>query len=70
MAHERIQLRHPEGKRAPSIERVRYELVRTLLLEAVPAKEPGITRVDLRAAVDKSSGRNSRAATTGGTSTG
>ena len=52
----RIQLKHPEGKRAPSIERDRYELVRRLVLQTVPAKEPGITWVDLRTAVDKKLG--------------
>lgn len=53
---QRIQLKHPEGKRAPSIMRDRYLLVRKLILAAVPAKAPGITWVDLRAAVDRDLG--------------
>jgi hypothetical protein len=52
----RIQLKHPEGKRAPSIPKEHYDLVRRLVLATVPAKAPGITWVDLRAAVDEKLG--------------
>jgi hypothetical protein len=54
---ERIQLRHPEGKRAPSIARERYALVRRLMLATVPAKAPGMTWVELRSAMDKRLGK-------------
>jgi hypothetical protein len=53
---ECIQLRHPDGKRAPSIERERYALVRRLMLATVPAKAPGITWVVLRSAMDQKLG--------------
>jgi hypothetical protein len=52
-SQERIQLCHPEGKRAPSIERDRYVLIRKLMLATVPAKAPGITWVELRSAMDR-----------------
>ncbi len=56
MTADRIQLKHPEGKRAPSIPREHYALVRKLVLAAVPAREPGITWVALRGAVDNKLG--------------
>ena len=54
---DRIQLRRPEGKRAPSVERARYHLVRSLMLAMVPVKEPGITWVQVRSAMDRSLGK-------------
>ena len=56
MTADRIQLKHPEGKRAPSIPRQHYTLVRKLVLAEVPARVPGITWVALRGAVDKKLG--------------
>jgi len=52
----RIQLKHPEGKRAPSIPAGHYALVRRLVLAVVPARAPGVTWVDLRTSVDKQLG--------------
>ena len=56
MTADRIQLKHPEGKRMPSIPRQHYTLVRKLVLTQVPAREPGITWVALRGAVDEKLG--------------
>ena len=56
-AADRIQLRHPDGKRAPSIPSDHYALVRRLVRDAVPAAGPGITWVDLRGAVNRKLGR-------------
>ena len=49
---ERVQLKHPEGKRAPSMDTRQYAIVRRLVLETLPRRAPGMTWVDLRAAVD------------------
>jgi hypothetical protein len=54
----RIQLKHPDGKRAPSIPRDHYTLVRRLVLAAVPPNATGISWVDLRGAVDEKLGRS------------
>ena len=56
MTAARIQLKHPEGKRAPSIPKAHYDLVFRLVLAATPRKEPGISWVDLRTAVDEKLG--------------
>lgn len=56
-ADERMQLKHPEGKRMPSVPRAHFAIVRKLILETVPATAPGMSWTDMRAAVDTKLGK-------------
>ncbi len=61
MAELRIQLRNPvKGKTGPSVEREKYELVRTEILAALPKAPPGLTLEDLKSEMVKRVGKRLR----------
>src|SRR5512132_2755618 len=43
----KVQMQHPEGRKAPSIEESMYDTVRTAILAALPRSGPGVAFRDL-----------------------
>jgi hypothetical protein len=43
----KVQMQHPEGRKAPSIEESMYEAVRSAILAALPRSGPGVAFRDL-----------------------
>ncbi len=54
MADEKIQLRHPDGKAAPRIDKSKYTLIRAILLDIIPRNAAGIPFIGLADQVSKS----------------
>lgn len=56
MTKEKIQLKHPEGKRAVSIDKEKYEIIRKSIISSLKSKELTFTLLSL-AIKKKLSGR-------------